>query len=66
MITDKRLTGRTLKTWSNLLRSNFQAAIISLSFLACKSREVIFRSPFLTIFLWISAMVLGLRYQRVA
>ena len=36
VVSDRRpeLTERTLKTWSALLRSNFQAAIISLSFFA--------------------------------
>jgi hypothetical protein len=48
----------TLKTRRILMRSDFQVAIASLSFFACKSRETIFRLPFLTTPLWISANLL--------
>jgi len=44
-------TGRTLKIWRILLRSNFQATMVSLSFLAWKSREAKFLPLFLMTFL---------------
>jgi len=43
---------------SILLRSDLQAAIISLSLLAWTSRENEFRLPCLIVFLWISATIL--------
>ena len=52
------VTGRTLKIWRVWLRSDFQAAIVSLSFFACKSRETLFRLLCLITLLWISATVL--------
>jgi hypothetical protein len=55
----------TLKTRRILLRSDFQVAITSLSFFACKSRETTFRLPFLTIPLWISANLLRPRASLV-
>jgi len=48
----------TLKIWRALLRSDFQAAIVSLSRFAWKSRMAPFRLFCLTIFLWISDTVL--------
>jgi hypothetical protein len=48
----------TLKTRRILPRSDFQVAMVSLSFFACKSRETAFRFPNLMIFPWISASVL--------
>ena len=52
------MNNRTLKTWRILWRSNFQAAIVSLSFFACTSRETAFRPLRLMIFLCIPATVL--------
>ena len=51
-------TGRTLKTWRILTRSDLQAAILSLSFFAWRCRKIIFRLPCLIIFPWISATAL--------
>jgi len=58
-------TKHTLKTWRILLRSNFQAAIVSLSFFACTSRETAFRPLRLMTFLWIPATVLRSRASSV-
>jgi len=52
---------RTLNTWRILLRSNFQVAIVSLSFFAWKCRETTFRLPRSTMLLRISATALRLR-----
>ena len=45
------------------MRSNFQAAIVSLSFFAWAIREIRFRPPFSTIFSWIPATVLRSRFR---
>jgi len=52
------MTERTVKTWRILLRSNFQAAITSLSFFAFESRDSRFRLHFSMIFSRIPATVL--------
>jgi len=54
-------TEHTLKTTRILLSSDFQAAMISLSFLAWKSREVALRPLCSMTLFCISAMVLGAR-----
>ena len=51
---------RTLKTLRILLRSAFQAAILSLSFLAWRCREITFRLLCLMTFSWIAATALGI------
>jgi len=50
---------RTLKILRILTRSNFQAAILSLSFFACRCREITFRFRRSMIFVSISATALG-------
>ena len=50
----------TLKTSRSLVRSNLQAAIFSLSFLAWRCRVNTFRLPCLTILVWIAATALRL------
>ena len=52
------MTGLTLKTRRILLMSDFQAAIVSLSFFAWRSRKAAFLPLCLMILLWISATVL--------
>jgi len=51
-------TGRTLKAWRILVRSNLQAATVFSSLFARRSRDIVLRFPRLTIFAWISATVL--------
>jgi len=51
----------TLKTLRILFRSNFQEAIVSLSFFAWKRRDTVFRLLCLMAILWILATVLQLR-----
>ena len=58
-------TERTLKTWRILLRSIFQAAIVSLLSLAWTSRETTFRPLCFVTFLLISSTVLRSRAPSV-
>ena len=60
-----KMTERTLKTWRILPSSNFQPAIVSLSFFARRSRETTFRLLCLLTFLWISPTVLRSRESSV-
>ena len=58
---DEKPIERTLNIWRIPLRPNFQAAMVSLSFFAWKSRETEFLPLFLMTLLWIPATVLRLR-----
>jgi len=58
---DQEGTEHTLKTTRILLSSDFQAAMISLSFLAWKSREAALQPLCLMTLFCISATVLGTR-----
>ena len=57
--TKQRHTERTLKTWRSLFRSDFHAAIMSLSFLEWTNRLILWRPLRLSTFACISATVLG-------